>query len=607
MRSVFILLNIFFLGFTFQIYGYEKLNTHIHTKWADEVSPENVWQVYPRPTMQRENWENLNGLWEYAILPLNGGRPKHYDGEILVPFPVESDLSGVGKNVGKEQALWYKRKFEIPESWKGENILLNFGAVDWACEVWVNNIKVGSHRGGYTPFSFNITSALNLKGENELIVKTVDPTDDGFQPRGKQVNNPRGIWYTPVTGIWQTVWLEPVAKNHITGIKNSPDIDNNILEIDLSVADPSPELISEVKVYEGKKLIASGKSLNSEKVTIEMPEGYRLWTPEDPYLYDLEISLYENGEIVDVVTGYTAMRKISTGKDKKGITRLQLNNKDIFQMGTLDQGWWPDGLYTAPSYDAMIYDIDKTKDWGFNMIRKHVKVEPAVWYTYCDKQGILVWQDMPSGDSSPEWQMYQFFDGAEKQRSPESEQNFKNEWKEIIDLLYNNPSVVVWVPFNEAWGQFKTREIAEWTKSYDPTRLVNSASGGNHYPVGDILDIHHYPDPQIRMLDNDRVNVLGEYGGIGMVVPDHVWSPDRNWGYVKYNSKNEVTDVYVDYANTLLDYVPAGYSGAVYTQTTDVENEVNGLMTYDRKIEKIDKKKVREINKKLTESLEKKE
>lgn len=588
----------------FSMSAYTPLDTHIHTKWAEEVTPENVWNVYPRPTMERAEWKNLNGLWNYAIVPANESRPEKYQGEILVPFPVESDLSGVGKRVEKNQVLWYNRSFTIPASWKGKDVLLNFGAVDWACEVWVNDIKVGGHKGGYTPFSLNITPALKSKGENTVTLKVIDPTDAGYQPRGKQVNNPKGIWYTPVTGIWQTVWLEPVAKNHITSLRTIPDIDNHTLTVDVATATPDPSGITEVKVLDGNKVVAVAKALNNEPIVVDMPADAKLWSPDSPHLYDMEVTLYKDGKRGDGVKSYAAMRKVSTARDDKGIVRLQLNNKDVFHFGPLDQGWWPDGLYTAPTYDAMAYDIDKTKDWGFNMIRKHVKVEPAVWYTYCDRKGILVWQDMPSGDRSPEWQMYTYFNGKEGRRSPESEANFRREWKEIMDMLINNPSVVVWVPFNEAWGQFKSTEIAEWTKAYDPSRLVNPASGGNHYPVGDMLDIHKYPAPEIILADGQRANVLGEYGGIGMAVKGHLWSPDRNWGYTQFNTPKEVTGVYLQYANSLLGMVPACYSGAVYTQTTDVENEVNGLMTYDRKVIKIDEDQVRKANQALCKSLE---
>lgn len=597
------LLAVAFVAPAFVASAYKPLDTHIHTKWAEEVTPENVWNVYPRPTMERSEWKNLNGLWNYAIVPAAESTPSQFQGEILVPFPVESDLSGVGKRVERNQALWYNRSFTVPSSWNGNDILLNFGAVDWACEVWVNDVKVGSHKGGYTPFSLNITPALKNKGENTVTVKVMDPTDAGYQPRGKQVNNPQGIWYTPVTGIWQTVWLEPVAKNHITALRTIPDIDNHTITVDVATAAADPSVVTEVKVLDGGKVVATAKSLNNEQLVVNMPADAKLWSPDAPNLYDMEITLYNDGKRGDSVKSYTAMRKISTARDDKGIVRLQLNNKDLFHFGPLDQGWWPDGLYTAPTYDAMVYDIDKTKDWGFNMIRKHVKVEPAVWYTYCDRNGILVWQDMPSGDRSPEWQMYNYFNGTERQRSSESEANFRREWKEIMDMLINNPSVVVWIPFNEAWGQFKSPEIVEWTKSYDPSRLVNPASGGNHYTVGDMLDIHKYPGPEIMLVDGQRANVLGEYGGIGMAVKDHLWSPDRNWGYVQFNTPQEVTDVYVGYVNDLIGLVPACYSGAVYTQTTDVENEVNGLMTYDRKVIKIDEDQVRKANQSLVNSL----
>ena len=579
---------------------------HISTSWAADVNPEKPWNVYPRPIMERTAWENLNGLWQYAIVPQADAEPAQWQGEILVPYAVESSLSGVGKNVKNNEALWYNRTFTVPAAWKGKDVMLNFDAVDWACDVWVNDVKVGSHKGGYTPFSLNVTPALKAKGENKLTVRVTDPTDAGYQPRGKQVNNPDGIWYTPVTGIWQTVWLEPVSPaNHIAALKTVPNIDTHKLTVDVTPATADAQLVAEVKVSENGKTVATGKSLAGHPVEIAMPADAKLWTPDTPNLYDLEVTLYSAGKPVDKVKSYTAMRKVSTARDEKGIVRLQLNNKDVFHFGPLDQGWWPDGLYTAPTYEAMIYDIDKTKDWGYNMIRKHVKVEPATWYTYCDRKGILVWQDMPNGDGTPEWQMHKYFDGTERKRSAESEANFRREWKEIMDALYNYPSVVVWVPFNEAWGHFKGPEIVEWTKAYDPSRLVNPASGGNHYHTGDMLDIHHYPGPKMLLFDGERANVLGEYGGIGLVIKDHIWSPDRNWGYTQFNSPKEVTDQYVDYINTLLELVPAGYTGAVYTQTTDVENEVNGLMTYDRKVIKVDEDRLRKANKALCNSLNK--
>ena len=330
-----------------------------------------------------------------------------------------------------------------------------------------------------------------------------------------------------------------------------------------------------------------------------MPQNVKLWSPDSPHLYDLEVVIYDGSKQLDKVNSYAAMRKYSMKRDSKGIVRLQLNNKDLFQFGPLDQGWWPDGLYTAATDEALEYDIIKTKDLGFNMIRKHVKVEPARWYTHCDRHGIIVWQDMPSGDRGPEWQMHNYFTGNERVRSAESEANFRQEWKEVIDYLYSNPSVGVWVPFNEAWGQFKTKEIVEWTKAYDPTRLVNPASGGNHYTVGDILDLHNYPNPRMYLYDAQRATVLGEYGGIGWANKDHLWEPDRNWGYVQFNSSKEVTDEYIKYAEQLKQLIRQGFSAAVYTQTTDVEVEVNGLLTYDRELIKVDEASVRKVNQEI--------
>jgi beta-galactosidase/beta-glucuronidase len=510
----------------------------------------------------------------------------------------QEGLSGVQKRVGEDKELWYQREFTVPSKWRNNKILLHFGAVDWRADVWVNDVKVGRHQGGYTPFSFDITAAL-VNGTNTIKVKVWDPTDRGFQPRGKQVNRPEGIWYTPVTGIWQTVWLEPVPETYIKDLKVTPNIDNNTLLVDAITNIYTSANRVEVTVKDGNSIVAKGKSINKQPVEIAMPQNVKLWTPDNPHLYDLEVVVYDGNKQLDKVNSYAAMRKYSTKRDDKGIVRLQLNNKDLFQFGPLDQGWWPDGLYTAPTDEALEYDIIKTKDLGFNMIRKHVKVEPARWYTHCDRHGIIVWQDMPNGDRSPEWQMHNYFTGNERVRSAESEANYRQEWKEIIDYLYSYPSVGVWVPFNEAWGQFKTKEITEWTKSYDPTRLVNPASGGNHYTTGDILDLHNYPNPRMYLYDAQRATVLGEYGGIGWANKEHLWEPDRNWGYVQFNSSKEVTDEYVKYAEELKQLIRQGFSAAVYTQTTDVEVEVNGLLTYDRKLVKVDEARVRKVNQEI--------
>lgn len=593
-----------FLFFTFvlnvSIFAqWQPAGDKIKTKWASQIDINNVLPEYPRPIMERDEWQNLNGLWNYAILPAGQQTPSEFDGEILVPFAVESSLSGVQKMLEKDNELWYQREFNVPSKWKNNKVLLHFGAVDWKADVWVNNVKVGQHTGGYTPFNFDITPALNKSGSNKLVVRVWDPTDQGFQPRGKQVNKPGGIWYTPVSGIWQTVWIEPVPEKHIENIKITPDIDSKILQVETfaNVKNSTDKVV--VNVKEGARIVASAQSINNLPVEISMPDNMKLWSPDDPFLYSVEVELWSKDKQIDKVDSYAAMRKYSMKRDDKGIVRLQLNNIDLFQLGTLDQGWWPDGLYTAPTDEALLYDVQKTKDLGFNMIRKHVKVEPARWYMHCDQLGMIVWQDMPNGDKSPEWQMRKYFTGVDRLRSKESEDNFRKEWKEIIDYLYSYPSIGVWVPFNEAWGQFKTKEISDWTKNYDPTRLVNPASGGNHYTVGDILDLHHYPNPTMYLYDAQRATVLGEYGGIGRAIKGHLWEPDRNWGYIQFDSEKEVTDEYVKYAEQLKQLIRQGFSAAVYTQTTDVEIEVNGLMTYDREVIKMDEAIVRKVNQEI--------
>lgn len=574
----------------------------IKTQWAEKADPTNPLPEYPRPALARDQWMNLNGLWDYSILPAGSAVPSTYSGKILVPFAVESSLSGVQKPVGDQNELWYNRQFTVPAEWKNKKIQLNFGAVDWKADVWINDIQIGSHKGGYTPFSFDITPYVIAGKTQKLTVRVWDPADKGFQPRGKQVSKPGGIWYTSVTGIWQTVWLECVGENHLTGLKTITNIDQNTVTFTALAAESNNTDLVEIKILEGGKIISQGKGITGQEVLLSVPDA-KLWSPESPFLYDVEVELIRNGKACDQVKSYVGMRKISTKRDVNGVVRMQLNNKDYFQFGPLDQGWWPDGLYTAPTDEALKYDIIKTKDFGYNLIRKHVKAEPARWYYHCDKEGILVWQDMPSGDEGPEWQTEKFFDGTDHIRSLESETNYKREWKEIIDLLVSNPCVVTWVPFNESWGQFKTVEIAQWTKSYDPSRLVNPASGGNFYPVGDILDIHNYPGPRMTLYDAGRVCVLGEYGGIGLVSENHTWEKDRNWGYVKYKTSAEATDVYIAFAEKLKKLIVSGFSAAIYTQTTDVEVEVNGLMTYDRKVVKLDEARIRKVNREVCNSL----
>ena len=584
---------------------WKPVGDKIKTKWAEQINPKNVLPEYPRPQLERTDWVNLNGEWEYAIKPKGQAEPASFDGNILVPFAVESSLSGVQKEVGENNELWYKRTFSVPANWKSKDIVLNFGAVDWKADVFVNDILIGSHQGGFTPFSFNITPYLTGKSNQKLVVRVWDPSDKGYQPRGKQTSNPEGIWYTPVTGIWQTVWLEPVATNHITSVKSIPDIDNGTMNVTVGTSAPCCNTsVVEVKLLDKGQVVASAKGLQGKELRLAV-QNPTLWDTSNPYLYDMKVSLTKDGKVVDDVKSYTAFRKISSKRDANGIMRMQLNNKNLFQYGPLDQGWWPDGLYTAPTDEALLYDIVKTKDWGFNMIRKHVKVEPARWYYHCDKEGILVWQDMPSGDMGNQWAPHTYNGGTDKERSSASIANYYQEWKEIMDLCVSHPSVVVWVPFNEAWGQFDTEKVAEWTKNYDPSRLVNPASGGNHRACGDILDLHNYPGPSMFLFDPQRVTVLGEYGGIGLPLENHLWWNKRNWGYVQFKNSDEVTAEYVKYANELKEMVDRGFSAAVYTQTTDVEGEVNGLMTYDRKEIKINEAAVKKANQTVINQLSK--
>ena len=573
---------------------------HIMTKWGETLTPSAVLPEYPRPGMVRKSWMNLNGLWDYSITAAGADCPQTSDGKILVPFAIESALSGVGRRVSQDESVWYERLFSVPSQWKSKRVLMHFGAVDYKAEVWINGQQVCTHEGGYTAFSVDITPYLRGRKNQKVAVRVWDPTDSGTQPRGKQVNNPNGIWYTPVTGIWQTVWMEPVPYYYIEGLRITPDIDRRVLTVEAAVSDGDNRI--SVSVMDGTEVVAEGEG--RRLVELAMPSDMKLWSTDSPFLYSLNVQLKDGRKVIDEVTGYAAMRKISKERDSNGVLRLCLNHKPLFMFGPLDQGWWPDGLYTAPSDEALLFDIQKTKELGYNLIRKHIKVEPARWYAHCDRLGILVWQDMPSGDSGPEWQNFNYFNGKEKVRQQDSEKEYRKEWTDIINQLYNYPCIAVWVPFNEAWGQFKTREIAEMTASLDPTRLVNPASGGNHYQgVGDILDLHHYPEPAMMMYDRDRVNVLGEYGGIGLALEGHLWEPERNWGYVQYKTSEEATARYLQYADMLCSLVDAGYSAAVYTQTTDVEIEVNGLMTYDRKVVKLDESKISKANSMISKSL----
>lgn len=588
MKKNSLLLGLLFLSANLLSQEWTPKRNRILTPWAEKVDPAQTLQEYPRPQMVRSKWMNLNGLWQYNILPSAAQSiPASFAGKILVPFAVESALSGVERTVGKDSVLWYQRSFTLPANFKKNNVLLHFGAVDWDCTVFVNGQEIGNHKGGFTSFSYDITTALKKSGPQTIAVRVWDPSDEGPQPRGKQVVKPDGIWYTPVTGIWQTVWLESVPATYISATKQTPDIDKQQLQIAAQVQnalDGDQVRITALKA--GSKVAEQTIPANTEiALNISNPE---LWSPSRPFLYDLKIELLRKGKVIDTVGSYFAMRKISMAKDDKGLQRMLLNNEFVFQYGPLDQGWWPDGLYTAPTDEALKYDIVQTKEMGFNMIRKHVKVEPARWYRYCDELGMLVWQDMPSGDLGNRWEPHPGIYGraTDKERTAESDQIYRREWTEIMQQFHHFPSIVVWVPFNEGWGQYKTKDITEWTMRNDPSRLVNSASGGNFEPVGHIMDLHNYPDPAMPhpgLFGSDRILVLGEFGGLGLPVEGHTWQEKNNWGYQSFKSNEELFRRYAELMQRIPHLIESGLSAAVYTQTTDVEVETNGLLTYDRK------------------------
>jgi hypothetical protein len=580
------------------------------TRWAKNVTADNVLPEYPRPQLVREHWLNLNGVWQYALTDKDAAKPETWDGEILVPFPIESALSGVMQRVGPDKRLWYRRVFTVPKgaAWQDKTLLLHFGAVDWDTKVWVNGTEVAAHKGGFDPFSADITQAIKKDAESELIVSVYDASDVGYQPRGKQVREPKGIWYTPVTGIWQTVWMEPVPKSYIRGVVITADIDNDtaIMQLELAGSPANRVGMKQTLTRNGVRNTATFTLPASTKpMTLDKSAEFRneLWTPANPQLIDVELTLQdESGQVLDTVSTYFARRKISLGKDAKGVTRMLLNNQPLFQYGTLDQGWWPDGLYTAPTDEALRFDIEITKKYGFNMIRKHVKVEPARWYYWCDKLGMLVWQDMPSGDKHAKWNPFGDNNGTEMTRSTESMENYNREWKNIMDFCKPFPSIVAWVPFNEGWGQSNTVEVTKWTKEYDPTRLVNPASGGNDFPVGDIVDYHRYPGPFAPKTEPTRAAVLGEYGGLGLPLKGLTWQDEKNWGYRSFTSKEALTEAYLDLIDKLQPMIDGdGLAGAIYTQTTDVEIEVNGLLTYDRSVEKLPVAVLAEAHKRLWE------
>ena len=595
--------------------SWQPQGNRIKTRWVEDIDPQLPLPEYPRPQLVRQQWQNLNGLWKYAVTSRSQRtEPSTWDGQILVPFPLESSLSGVMRMLDKNESLWYQREFEIPADWQGQDVMLNFGAVDYQARVYVNGTLAGSHIGGYGAFSLNITDLIHTDGTpNTLSVLAIDNTDEATQPMGKQRYNPGGagsIWYTQVSGIWQTVWLEPVARQHISSLRTTPDVDNGLLTVEVETADANANKVVKAVLKWKGSTVAEGTSSESNTVVLSVPNAH-LWSPVDPALYELEVTLLDNsGNVTDQVESYAAMRKISTHRADNGEWRLQLNNRDLFQFGPLDQGYWPDGLYTAPTDEALLYDIQKTKDWGYNMIRKHMKVEPARWYYHCDRLGLLVWQDMPSlGRSDEPWRSREWSTTNGQQPSSIADA-FRNQWKEIIDQHYSNPSIVVWTPFNESWGQFQTAEIVNFTRQQDATRLINAASGGNHFAnVGDFLDLHDYDrPPHIFLYDPQRPVVLGEYGGLGRHIEGHRWYESQATTYVNYATESQLTDAYVANTEAVItmakdatttDGTPAAFCAAVYTQTTDVETEVNGIMTYDREVIKMDSERVREVNQRL--------
>jgi beta-galactosidase/beta-glucuronidase len=531
----------------------------LKTRWAKDVTPDNVLPEYPRPQMVRKDWLNLNGLWD---IKLGDGT----ESKILVPFAIESALSGVMKHVDR---VTYRRSFEIPKGWSGQQVLLHFGAVDWESKVTLNGKELGVHRGGYDAFSYNITDALKGEGAQEITVEVFDPTDLGGQPRGKQKLKPGSIMYTATTGIWQTVWLEPVPPAHIESLRIVPDVDDGCLRLTV-VGSGSVEAVAS---EDGKDIAqVTGQAGSELKLSIPNP---KLWSPDSPHLYDLRVALKSGDKTVDAVTSYFGMRKIALGKDDKGVTRMMLNGKPVFQVGPLDQGFWPDGIYTAPTDEALRFDIAETKRLGFNTTRKHVKVEPDRWYYWCDKLGLLVWQDMPCGNSYTD------------KPQPINKPQFKSELVNMVKNLWNHPSIIMWVVFNESQGQHDTEALVAEVKALDPSRLVNNASGNDDKNCGDVIDKHTYPGPESPKPEENRAAVLGEFGGLGLPVDGHTWTK-KTWGYEGTKNIEDLTNGYEKLLRKSWDLnATAGLSAVIYTQLTDVETECNGLLTYDREINKV--------------------
>lgn len=541
------------------------------TRWAAEVGPTNALPEYPRPQFVRTDWLSLNGLWDYAIVPESTATtPTDWQGKILVPFPVESALSGVTRRLEQSNVLWYRRTVAVPSDWRAKRIRLHFDAVDWESRVFVNGRSVGQHRGGYDRFTFDITDALKFDGADELVIAVTDPTE-GDQPRGKQSRSPEGIFYTPTSGIWQTVWLEPVPDLCIDTLRLVPDPDQKTLRVRAAVntLSDAPKILAIASVAGVEVGRASGGA--NQELALVIPEP-RLWSPDDPFLYDLEIILSSGDRELDRVKSYFGMRKIGLKRDERGLTRIALNDRFVFQIGTLDQGFWPDGIHTAPTDAALKSDIQFLKQAGFNATRKHVKVEPDRWYYWCDRLGLLVWQDMPSANNA----------------TPEGRSGFETGLRRLVEQLHDHPSIVCWVLFNEGWGQFDTERLVARIKALDGSRLVDNASGWTDQKAGDLVDAHSYPGPDAPAPEAKRAAVLGEFGGLGLEAVGHTWSSNW-WGYQKMTNAAQFARIYrrlLSQVWTLHDEL--GLSAAFYTQTTDVETECNGLLSYDRDMLKLD-------------------
>jgi len=547
------------------------------TRWAKDVSPTNALPEYPRPQMVRSTWQNLNGLWDYAITDKSAEqKPSAWDGKILVPYPIESALSGVMRPLKPDQRLWYRRTFTVPPAWNGQRILLHFGAVDWEAEVFVNGQRAGIHRGGYDPFSFDITTLLNGSGPQELVVRVFDDTNGAQHPVGKQSLKPGGMWYSPASGIWQTVWLEPVPATSIASLKLTPDVDQHRLKLTVHTTGATQG----VTVTAVARFVAEVAGVITGAANAELSLNLanpRLWSPDKPDLYDLQVSLVSRGNKIDTVTSYFGMRKITIVPGR--FPEIHLNGKKIVQLGLLDQGYWPDGIYTAPTDEALKWDIVQQRAFGCNMVRKHVKVEPARWYYWADKLGLLVWQDMPTRMNPVD---------------PNYNAQFESELQRMVMTLYNHPCIVTWIDFNENWGHYDAARIANLVKSWDPTRLVTYDSGEFNAPAGDLNDIHNYPYPSYPIPTN-KPRILGEHGVGHLGIDGHFWHRKDTSRYLR--TADDLQNLYAEFADLTRSFVVTeGLQGIVYTQFTDVEEEQNGLWTYDRQVCKVKPTAIHAIN-----------